>query len=287
MGVAQYSSNPLLHNGAMKLNDQLPLNLTSDSKRPFTRTPEFRRRQMTRARAAFWFDQMRRSVDAAPDFPPSPCRRGIEGEDPGCQSTSEPTSKTQNPKWKPSSMKNKTIGGNLAASRKTTTSSPVVSHKTNQNTAVPSHGNGSPCEKTNTNAPKPHNPHHGKVPSTGKSQLEFEYIPSDPEHIEPLVTRETVCKHYQIGMRTLTYAMSLGLPSVAIGRARRFRFSEVQPWFEKNGYRRIASEGRKLAIQKALIKTKQFHLALTQDVQVTNEKNKIQNQKDKKRNIQC
>ena len=161
-------------------------------------------------------------------------------------------------------MKNKTISGDKAATK-------------------PSHDSKLPAAQGNV----PPTDNRQSIPTTqvvenrksdealprprNAKSLEFTYVDSPALPIEPLVTRETVCKHYKIGLRTLTYAVSLGLPSVPIGRSRRFKFSEIQPWFEKNGYRRIASEGRKLAIQKALLKAKQFHLALSSDVEIVNE----------------
>src|SRR5258705_6445715 len=78
------------------------------------------------------------------------------------------------------------------------------------------------------------------------AQLEFDYIPGAPEYIEPWVTKETLRQHYKMGIRTINYAMALGLPSHHLGRNVRFKMSEVQVWLEKNGYRRFASKAAKL-----------------------------------------
>jgi len=105
------------------------------------------------------------------------------------------------------------------------------------------------------------------VPRDGSHQLQVDYIASPPVPIEPLVTKKTLSDHYGLSIRTINYAMTLGLPSVPIGGRVRFRFSEVQPWFEQNGCRRFATEGIKLAIQKSL--AKHFHLNLSDQVQIT------------------
>ena len=110
---------------------------------------------------------------------------------------------------------------------------------------------------------------HGPLPHAGKHQLEFTYVNSPPVPIEPLVTKKTLCEHYHMALRTLDYAIVLGLPKVQVGALVRFRLSEVQPWFEKNGYRRFASEGRKAAVEKALLKSKQFQFALDGGVHIT------------------
>jgi hypothetical protein len=108
---------------------------------------------------------------------------------------------------------------------------------------------------------------HANVPCPGKDQLQFDYIASPPIPIEPLVTKKTLADHYGLSVRTVNYAMTLGLPKVQVGGRVRFRFSEVQPWFEKNGCRRFAAEGIKMAIQKSV--AKQFHLHLSDQVQIT------------------
>jgi hypothetical protein len=126
------------------------------------------------------------------------------------------------------------ISGKMAATPETKSSSPSKSH--NPTTATP-------------------------------KQLQFEYITTRPEPIEPLVTKKTLAEHYGLSVRTINYAMTLGLPKVPVGGCVRFRFSEVQPWFEKNGCRRFAAEGIKLAIQKSLLQ--QYHLNLSDQVQIT------------------
>src|SRR5688572_17038311 len=108
---------------------------------------------------------------------------------------------------------------------------------------------------------------HGHAASGGTHQLQFEYVASPPIPIEPLVTKKTLADHYGLSVRTVNYAMTLGLPKVQVGGRVRFRFSEVQPWFEKNGCRRFASEGIKMAIQKSV--AKQFHINLSDQVQIT------------------
>jgi len=132
--------------------------------------------------------------------------------------------------------------------------------------------------------PTEHNPElplaHG-ADSIGKSQLEFTYVNSPPIPIEPLVTKKTLCEHYHMALRTLDYAIVLGLPKVQVGALVRFRLSEVQPWFEKNGYRRFATEGRKAAVEKALLKSKQFQFALDGGVQITSPHDKPKSPKTK------
>ncbi len=110
-------------------------------------------------------------------------------------------------------------------------------------------------------------PQSDAAPSSTPKQLHFDYIPAPPEYIEPLVTKKTLADHYGLSIRTINYAMTLGLPKVQLGGRVRFRFSEVQAWFEQNGCRRFAAEGIKLAIQKSL--AKQFHLNLSDQVQIT------------------
>ena len=137
-------------------------------------------------------------------------------------------------------MKNKSISGNKAAPPNTQPSSP--------------------CEKANT-------PTVPSLPGHRSGQLEFSYVNSPPVPIEPLLTKKTLAEHYGLSIRTINYALTLGLPKVQLGAQVRFRMSEVQPWFEKNGSRRFAAEGIKLAIQKSLIK--QYHLNLSDQVQIT------------------
>ena len=141
----------------------------------------------------------------------------------------------------------------------------MTKNKTSGNQAASKH-----TQPSRDIAPPVHNPPPGK----GRSQLTLGYVDSPPEPIEPLVTKQTLCNHYRMALRTLDYALTLGLPKIQIGRHVRFRFSEVQPWFEKNGYRRFASEGRKAAIEKALLKSKQFRFALSGGVRIEDEKPK-------------
>lgn len=129
------------------------------------------------------------------------------------------------------------------------------------------------------NVPENDSASSAAVPHAGKHQLQFEYVTSPVIPIEPLVTKRTVCEHYHMGLRTLDYAITLGLPVVPVGRNVRFKFSQVQPWLEKNGYRRLAAEGRKAAIEKALLKSKQFQFALSSEVQVTTDKDKAKPKK--------
>src|SRR5688500_18368749 len=131
-------------------------------------------------------------------------------------------------------MKCHKTSGNKAASNNAKTSSPFEKQN-------PSHGNLSELAQ-------PHGPFpcHGNdpaanaaMPHAGKHQLQFTYVTSPVIPIEPLVTKKTLCEHYQMALRTLDYAIALGLPVVPVGRNIRFKFSQVQPWFEKNGYRRF------------------------------------------------
>jgi hypothetical protein len=131
--------------------------------------------------------------------------------------------------------------------------------------AVPS--DGSHPKLAQPHGPLPH-------PGKGKSQLEFTYVNSPPIPIEPLVTKKTLADHYGLSVRTVNYAMTLGLPKVQVGGRVRFRFSEVQPWFEQNGCRRFAAEGIKMAIQKSV--AKQFHLNLSDQVQITSPNRNLQ-----------
>jgi hypothetical protein len=159
-------------------------------------------------------------------------------------------------------MKFHNTSGNKAASPETTSSSPSKSPLT-----------------TNTGPQTELPSAHPAVLSDGSHQLQFTYVTSPVIPIEPLVTKRTVCEHYHMGLRTLDYAITLGLPVVPVGRNVRFKFSQVQPWLEKNGYRRLAKEGRKAAIEKALLKSKQFQFALSSEVQVTNDKDKTKPKK--------
>jgi hypothetical protein len=144
-------------------------------------------------------------------------------------------------------MKHKNMSGNKAASLANKSSSLKI------NAAKA----GMPCAGNDVH------------PAQCKAQLEFDHISSGREYIEPWVTKETLRQHYKMGIRTINYAMTLGLPSHRLGRNVRFKMSEVQAWLEKNGYRRFASEGRKAAIATALLKRQQFQIVLAGDVQVT------------------
>jgi hypothetical protein len=110
-------------------------------------------------------------------------------------------------------------------------------------------------------------PTSGNQAAPAKSQLHFDYLSNPPESIEPLINKKALAEHYGLSIRTINYAMTLGLPTVPVGGRVRFRFREVQQWFEKNGCRRFATEGIRLAIQKSL--AKQFHLNLSDQVQIT------------------
>jgi hypothetical protein len=167
-------------------------------------------------------------------------------------------------------MKFHNTSGNKAASHNTKTSSPFekqLHRHGNDHGNVPTPGkeHGNVPEKVSASSEAV--PSHGNVPHAGKHQMEFSYITSPPVPIEPLVTKKTLADHYGLSVRTVNYAMTLGLPKVQIGGRIRFRFSETQPWFEKNGCVRFATEGIKLAIKKSL--AKQFHLDLSDQVQIT------------------
>lgn len=69
-----------------------------------------------------------------------------------------------------------------------------------------------------------------------------ETTPSDPQdhcpecgergRFDPLLTAEQLADHYGVTRATIYNLMKRGMPSLKIGRARRFRLAECDSWLE-------------------------------------------------------